>query len=356
MKPNSKVKTVFVFNWWLNSNGGGVKKHNIELVNSLQRDYGLMCHVMYRNGDDENSTKLHRNFFSRIFQIISFLSISKPRSVVIEGGIILAFSCLLYKYLVNKKCYLIYTLHTYPQDTYKMKKYVLGLILKKYNYIIYISNNLQNIHSKLYGYNFGAKERIIKPCIFNQKETVEKNFEEHKFDILVVGLLSNKTSILGSKLVIDSLPKILELYPRTKIIFTSNGRYKSVIQKYVSSKGLDTNVSFVGFVKDLDKLYSECDVFLYTTYGTGMPLSIIEAMSKKCAIMASKVGGIPEIFEDNKEGFCFENSIEDLTNTLIKFLKDSNLRLNFGNNAYTRFENEFDSIHLSRNYYNLIVS
>tara|TARA_Y100001970_G_C14208139_1_gene845293 strand:- start:1597 stop:2310 length:714 start_codon:yes stop_codon:yes gene_type:complete len=237
-----------------------------------------------------------------------------------------------------------------------MKKYVLGLILKKYNYIIYISNNLQNIHSKLYGYNFGAKERIIKPCIFNQKETVEKNFEEHKFDILVVGLLSNKTSILGSKLVIDSLPKILELYPRTKIIFTSNGRYKSVIQKYVSSKGLDTNVSFVGFVKDLDKLYSECDVFLYTTYGTGMPLSIIEAMSKKCAIMASKVGGIPEIFEDNKEGFCFENSIEDLTNTLIKFLKDSNLRLNFGNNAYTRFENEFDSIHLSRNYYNLIVS
>ena len=107
MKHSSTVKTVFVFNWWLNSNGGGVKKHNIELVNSLKRDYGLLSHVMYCNGEDENSTKLHKNFFSRVLQILTFLSISKPRSVVIEGGLVLAFSCLIYKYLVNKKCYLI---------------------------------------------------------------------------------------------------------------------------------------------------------------------------------------------------------------------------------------------------------
>jgi len=73
-----------------------------------------------------------------------------------------------------------------------------------------------------------------------------------------------------------------------------------------------------------------------------MPLSILEAMALKTPVLASNVGGIPEMIEDETSGFLFD--LKNSTDFVKKFLllkKDSSLRKQLAKNAYSRYHSSF---------------
>ena len=66
--------------------------------------------------------------------------------------------------------------------------------------------------------------------------------------------------------------------------------------------GLTERLIFLGYRDDVPDLLQAADLFVLPSHSEGTPLSILEAMAARCAVVATNVGGIPEIVEDGQTG------------------------------------------------------
>jgi glycosyltransferase involved in cell wall biosynthesis len=81
---------------------------------------------------------------------------------------------------------------------------------------------------------------------------------------------------------------------------------------------------------------------------------VIEAMACRKPVVATKVGGIPEIVEDGKNGILVEaNNPNALTKAILSVLKDENLRKSLATNGYMRVSSKFRCEHTGSKYENL---
>ena len=103
--------------------------------------------------------------------------------------------------------------------------------------------------------------------------------------------------------------------------------------RFIRENGLDRFVNFLGHL-DEDRLkeeYRKAAVFVFPSQQDVAPLAVLQAMAMGKAIVASRVGGIPYIIDDNINGFLIENNdYTALADKISFFLNDSGLRKRFG--------------------------
>ncbi len=106
--------------------------------------------------------------------------------------------------------------------------------------------------------------------------------------------------------------------------------------------GLEKRVTFRGYCEDVASLLQASQVFLLISNWEGLPCSILEAMRAGLPVIASDVGGVPELVQDTRTGFLIprgDGSI--LTQRLQQLLVNPRLRETMGRNGRTRFDKEF---------------
>ncbi|MGH9429451.1 MAG: glycosyltransferase, partial [Terriglobia bacterium] len=88
--------------------------------------------------------------------------------------------------------------------------------------------------------------------------------------------------------------------------------------------------------------YASLDVFLNTSVHEGIPLSILEAMCCGKPVVAAKVGGIPEIISDGKDGYLVEGRTpRNFAEPCLRLIKDKELRLTMGKSAIEKVQTCF---------------
>ena len=108
------------------------------------------------------------------------------------------------------------------------------------------------------------------------------------------------------------LVEAVELLSKRGIAFevtfagASNSETGELIEREVNRRGLTRFVHFAGQVTDMASLLREHDVFVLPSEAEGLPLSLLEAMACGLAVVATHVGGIPEVVEDGKTGLLVE--------------------------------------------------
>mgnify|MGYP006782343195 CR=1 FL=1 len=100
------------------------------------------------------------------------------------------------------------------------------------------------------------------------------------------------------------------------------------------------NVNILGDVPNASSYIHFCDLFVLFSNFEGLPMTIIEAMSQKKAIVASNVGGIYELVDDSN-GCLIENDVDSACNAIKKILEDSELRKSMEEKSYEKFKNNF---------------
>ena len=100
-------------------------------------------------------------------------------------------------------------------------------------------------------------------------------------------------------------------------------------------------VNFVGRQASVIEWLDKSDVFVYPSiWEEGFGISVVEAMARGCIPVGSNKGGLPEVIENNKSGFIYDNSVEDLVNVLINIINMSKEeRINISNNAIEKSKN-----------------
>ncbi|WP_026663147.1 glycosyltransferase family 4 protein [Butyrivibrio proteoclasticus] len=102
-------------------------------------------------------------------------------------------------------------------------------------------------------------------------------------------------------------------------------KYADECKEYVNGHELTKNVSFLGFVNDVEKYLNAADVMIQASTVESFPGAIVEAMAYGIPVITTQVGGISELIKDRENGFLIDGySASDIFNSFKLYLEDAN--------------------------------
>lgn len=119
----------------------------------------------------------------------------------------------------------------------------------------------------------------------------------------LVGIVARLEPIKNHKMFIDSVAefKLRSEGSKVKFLIVGDGLLRRSLQDYVKQKELDRDIIFLGFRKDIERVYADLDIVALTSLNEGCPVALIEAMASGRAIVSTKVGGVVDLFTKNSE-------------------------------------------------------
>ena len=118
----------------------------------------------------------------------------------------------------------------------------------------------------------------------------------------VVGTVGSLYPVKGQKYLIDAAPSILARFPRTVFLIVGQGGLREELEAHAARLGVAAYLLFLGHREDVHDLLSICDIFVLPSLSEGMPLALLEAMATGLPAIATHVGGVTEVLEDQKTG------------------------------------------------------
>lgn len=188
---------------------------------------------------------------------------------------------------------------------------------------------------------------------FENKENLEDIRKELKLsrDELILGNVGNLREVKDHHTLILAFNKVSSLFPQVKLLIIGEGELKSNLLKLCSELGLEKKVLFLGHREDVPSLLNLMDVFVLSSRLEGCSISILEAMASGKPVIATRVGGNPELMLEGKTGFLVPSAEPDkLAERIILLLKDENLRRKMGEEGKSRVKEKFSLERMIVNY------
>ncbi len=153
--------------------------------------------------------------------------------------------------------------------------------------------------------------------------------------ILFVGGLRDRK---GLPYLIQAMKRIRKEVPNTVLVICGEGSQRESLQRMSRELGISEHVIFTGEVsyKDLPKYYAACDVFVLPSNYEAQGIVLLEAMSSQRAVVATRVGGIPETVGADAGLLVPPRDPSELARAILKLLKDSELRQRLGDSGRRR--------------------
>ena len=146
---------------------------------------------------------------------------------------------------------------------------------------------------------------------------------------LSILFLSRIEKTKGVDEFINSVPIILNIYPKTKFNIAGTGKYLDSVKSNEVYKKYKSNVTLNGYVRGQNKmkLFQKNDIFTFPSYGEGCPVSVLEALAVGLPIIYTEVGALPDILKNRVNGIFIEKkSVSDLSNAIIELIENHQLR------------------------------
>ena len=183
--------------------------------------------------------------------------------------------------------------------------------------------------SKIVSIPTGVDLNVYRPMRPNGRLREELQTGPQDF---VVGTISFLRSYKGLPYFLSAAARVLKSFPDTKFWIVGDGPLKETIQEQVIEEGLNNQVRLTGFREDIPELLAHMDVFVLASIdGEGIPQGVTQALAMERAVVATKVGGIPEVIHDEKNGYLVDpKNSEQLAAKICRLLSDQKLRQEFG--------------------------
>jgi len=122
----------------------------------------------------------------------------------------------------------------------------------------------------------------------------------------------------------------------------------------VKEKGLENEIEFCGLQSNVYPFLYDADCFILPSLYEGMPVTLVEAMGSGLPIIASAVGGVPDMIEDGESGLLIQSNATELISAIKRLMEDETLRKKIGENAFRKSMN-FSSERMFEGYNNLYM-
>jgi N-acetyl-alpha-D-glucosaminyl L-malate synthase BshA len=228
--------------------------------------------------------------------------------------------------------------------------------------IVSVSQDIKNLLTEILKLSPQKIELIyngIDTHKFGNKEDLEDTRKELKLsrDELILGNVGNLREVKDHYTLILAFKEVFSLFPQSKLLIIGDGELKPDLLNLCSELGLEKKVLFLGHREDVPSLLNLMDVFVLSSRLEGCSISILEAMASGKPVIATKVGGNPELILEGKTGFLVPSAEpEKLAEKIIILLKDEELRKKMGEEGEKRVKENFSLEMMIKNYEELYSS
>ncbi|MFC1699094.1 glycosyltransferase family 4 protein [Candidatus Omnitrophota bacterium] len=265
---------------------------------------------------------------------------------------------MLYNLLAGRqRCRLIHTFHGHVLHSY------FGRIKSKL--FIWIERFLAIFTHQIIAVSEGVRKELIDLKIAPAKKIVivslglelerylkiENNGFENR-NRKSVGIIGRLVPIKNHRMFLDAAKRLKDTQGSgrsIKFLIVGDGPLRQELESYAKDLGIAEDVTFTGWVRDLEQIYSELDVVALTSLNEGTPVALIEAQAAARPCVATCVGGVTNVIEEGRSGLLVPaHDIDKFAQALLKLLSNPDLALSMGRYGRARIKNEFSKRRLLR--------
>jgi glycosyltransferase involved in cell wall biosynthesis len=150
-------------------------------------------------------------------------------------------------------------------------------------------------------------------------------------DRFVVGWIGRMTAIKRVPDVLAAFKLLRERGVEATLCLVGDGPDRDAIEQLASDLGIVRDVLFVGYQRDVAPYYAFFDALLLPSANEGTPVVAIEALASERPVVATRVGGVPDVVDDGEDGFLVDvGDIPTLVDRLEQLARDPELRARMG--------------------------
>lgn len=128
---------------------------------------------------------------------------------------------------------------------------------------------------------------------------------------IVIGAASRLVPIKGLNFLLDAVASVLHRFRDLRLEIAGAGCMQSSLEEQSRRLEISDHVSFLGWRDDLQAVMSHWDIFVLPSLDEGFPIAVMEAMAAGLPVVASAVGGVPELVQDGASGWLVPAATSD---------------------------------------------
>ena len=167
----------------------------------------------------------------------------------------------------------------------------------------------------------------LSRCLLKTDYSIYGNFK-----IIHVGRFSEQKNHIG---LLKAFKLFHDDHPDSELWLIGDGEKKIEIEEYVAENNLIESVKFLGLQSNVYGYLHDADMFTLPSNYEGVPISLIEAMGTGLPIVATTVGGVPDML-DNNNAVLTDLNVSNIAAAFEKYYLSAELRCWHGQNAYKR--------------------
>jgi sugar transferase (PEP-CTERM/EpsH1 system associated) len=176
-------------------------------------------------------------------------------------------------------------------------------------------------------------------------------------DAPLIGTVGRLSEVKRQDVLLESFAKVRQQVPDAHLVLVGDGPLLSELQALAEKLGVAQAVHFAGYQPSSAPYLQAMDVFALTSRSEGMPQAAIEASATTLPVVASRVGGLPELIEDGVTGALFPVGDTDaLASHLCRLLTDREEARRMGQAARERAVSRFSVSRMAREYHDAALA
>ena len=169
-------------------------------------------------------------------------------------------------------------------------------------------------------------------------------------DALLIGAVGRLAPIKRLGEFLTAARHVLNSTARVvRFVLVGDGGERQALERQTRELGLDSHVSFLGWRHDLTRVYADLDVVALSSASEGTPACLLEGMAAGVPVVATRVGGVPDVVEDGVTGLLVPAGDPGaLAKAVLRLASDDDLRRELGANGRKFVFPAFDVTTLER--------
>jgi len=162
-------------------------------------------------------------------------------------------------------------------------------------------------------------------------------------DTPLVGTVGRLDWYKGHDYFLMAARKVIDKFPNCHFMIVGEGQKRKELEDLTKKLNLKNNITFTGDRKDIAEILASFDLFVLSSVSEGLGRSVIEAMAMRKAVVATNVGGIPEVVRDRESGIVVPaKNVGALAEAIIDLVENNDKTLEMGLSGRRIVKEKFD--------------
>ena len=251
-----------------------------------------------------------------------------------------------------RNCAVVHSEHGLEADTSsnepKRRIWFRRLAFEMANQVLSVSYQLRGLHAQRTGFpehkikviHNGVDERRFSPnAAVRVQVRRELGLADDEF---CIGCVGNLLPVKDHMTLLEAMGAVAASRKFWRLLIIGEGSERGKLEAFVNAQGWAKQVSFLGSTSRVSDLLNAMDVYVLPSVMEGISNSLLEAMATALPVVATDVGGNPEVVVDRESGLLFQcRNSRELAGHLVSLGQDRERRVQLGEQAVRRVQKEF---------------